>query len=89
MNRIFNPGFSEPRFLVGLLLILLNSLTCLAQNPRAVSASSYLERGNEWQRKGELDRAIADFNIAIAFDPNFAGAYLNRGLAYQSKGNFQ
>jgi len=34
-----------------------------------------------------LDRAITDYDQAIELDPQFAGAYTNRGLAYSNKGN--
>jgi tetratricopeptide (TPR) repeat protein len=40
-------------------------------------------RGLTYRDKGELDRAIADFNEAIRLDPKFALAYNNRGLAYR------
>ena len=43
-------------------------------------------RGLAYRGKGELDRAIADFNEAIRLDPKFALAYNNRGLAYRDKG---
>lgn len=59
----------------------------LAQTSRAVSATSYLERGNEWMAKGELDRAIADYTLAIAFDARAAVAYYNRSLARNRKGD--
>jgi len=39
-----------------------------AQNSRAATAASYLEPGNEWMAKGEWDRAIDDYDLAIAFD---------------------
>ncbi len=50
-----------------------------AQTSRAASAASYLERGAELDR-GNLDRAIADFNRAIELDRRIARAYMNRGL---------
>jgi len=43
-------------------------------------------RGNDYLRKGEYDRAIANYTKAIALDPNDAYAYNNRGLAYRKKG---
>src|SRR5262245_48213345 len=58
-----------------------------AQTSRAASAASYLERGNEWLAKGELDRAIADYDLAIAFDGRGVVAYHNRGLARHRKGD--
>jgi len=37
--------------------------------------------------KGDWDRAIADYDLAIAFDGSAAVAYYNRGLARQRKGD--
>ncbi len=39
-----------------------------------------------FQRKGDLDRAIADFTAAIKIQPGFTAAYVSRGNAYQAKG---
>jgi tetratricopeptide (TPR) repeat protein len=68
-------------------------LACLtvaqAQTSRAVSAVSYLERGAEWAARGDLDRAITDFNLALAFDPRLAAAYNHRGVARQAKGDME
>ena len=51
-----------------------------ALKPQSLSAASYVERGHDWYEKGELDRAMADFNIALTFDAQCANAYLFRGL---------
>src|SRR5262245_52168436 len=59
-----------------------------AQTSRAASAASYLERGNQWLAKGEWERAIVDYDLAIAFDSRVAVAYYNRGVARQRKGDF-
>ena len=37
--------------------------------------------------KGRYDRAIEQYDLAVYFDPAFAGAYYNRGVAYEAKGN--
>ncbi len=47
---------------------------------------AYTNRGNAYDDKGEVDRAIADYTKAIALDPNYAIAYTNRGLTYEKKG---
>ena len=47
---------------------------------------AYTNRGNAYDDKGEVDRAIADYTKAIALDPNYAFAYNNRGLTYEKKG---
>src|SRR5690242_4388303 len=49
-------------------------------------AAAYNNRGVEYQNKGELPRAIADYDQAIRFDPNLALAFKNRGIAYNARG---
>ena len=39
-------------------------------------------------KKGEHDKAIADYTEAIRLDPKDAEAYCNRGLAYGNKGDY-
>src|SRR5262245_36855523 len=57
----------------------------ISQSPR--DAASYNNRGNAYQNKGNLDRALADYTKAIEINPKYAGAYNNRGLTYQDKGD--
>jgi tetratricopeptide (TPR) repeat protein len=38
-------------------------------------------------KKGNLDLALADFDKAIGIDPELAGAYADRGHAYELKGD--
>jgi tetratricopeptide (TPR) repeat protein len=45
------------------------------------------DRGVAYRDKGDLDRAIAEFNEAIRPDPKSAYAYRNRGGAYVVKGD--
>ena len=45
-------------------------------------AEAYNNRGNAYNGLSEHERAIEDYNKAIALSPNFAGAYNNRGVAY-------
>ena len=56
------------------------ALPVQAQNLRAATASSYIERGNEWLAKGEYERALADYDLAIATDPSQVNAYCNRAI---------
>ncbi len=51
-------------------------------------AAAYYTRAVALQFKGEIDRAIADFNKAIELNPNLAAAYDGRGRAYVSKGDY-
>jgi len=42
-------------------------------------------RGNAWYRRGDFDRAIADYDEAIQLDPKDAQAYYDRGMAWEKK----
>lgn len=43
--------------------------------------------GLAYYNKGDNDRAIDEYSVAILLDPEFALAYYNRGLAYHNKGD--
>jgi len=46
-------------------------------------------RGNIYgKEKGDLDRAMADFNRSIQYDPMYENAYVNRGIVYCLRGRF-
>jgi tetratricopeptide (TPR) repeat protein len=49
---------------------------------------AYHNRGSAYGLKGDLDRAISDYNKAITLNPNYAPAYNGRGRAYASKGDY-
>jgi tetratricopeptide (TPR) repeat protein len=55
-----------------------------AQDPR--STKDYYERAVERFEKGDLDRAIVDFNYAIELNPRFAKAYNGRAAAWSALG---
>ena len=44
----------------------------LKLNPRNVHA--YFARGCAWAERGDLEKAIADYNEAIRLDPNYVAA---------------
>src|SRR5262249_7687934 len=50
-------------------------------------ATLYVNRGAELTNKGQHERAIADFDQAIRFDPNYTFAYNGRGPASRAKGD--
>ncbi len=52
-------------------------------------ALAYSNRGLAYGDKGEYDRAITDYDKAIALNPEDAVAYYNRGVAYEELGNKQ
>jgi tetratricopeptide (TPR) repeat protein len=49
----------------------------------------HINRGAIYVNKGELEKAIADYNEAIRLNPQYAKAYNNRGLAYEKKGELE
>jgi tetratricopeptide (TPR) repeat protein len=55
-------------------------------NPKDVVA--YHNRGDAFGLRGDIDRAISDYNKAIELDPNYAPTYNSRGRAYTSKGDY-
>lgn len=50
-------------------------------------AAARLADGLSFAWQGNIGRAIAAFDQAIAIDPNMSLAYLNRGLAYRRRGD--
>lgn len=47
-------------------------------------------RGNIYgKEKGDLDRAMIDFNRSIQYDPGYENAYVDRGIVYCLKGKFE
>lgn len=60
--------------------------TDIKPGPATNHAKSYRERGVFAYRDGDINRALADFDLAIQHDPAFAEAYLNRGIVlYQMR----
>jgi tetratricopeptide (TPR) repeat protein len=48
----------------------------------------YYNRGLAWGKKGDHDKAIADYTRAIEIDPKYAKAYNNRGFSWYNKGDY-
>lgn len=55
--------------------------------PKPLDAKALLARGDDFTIKGDLDRAIADYDAALKADPSFAEALHSRGMAWRAKGN--
>jgi tetratricopeptide (TPR) repeat protein len=55
-------------------------------NPKSVIA--FVNRGNAYKDKGDLDHAISDYNEAIRLNPKYSLAFNNRGNGYRAKGEF-
>ena len=58
------------------------------QGTTTALAIAYNNRGNAHTAKGDLDRAILDFDQSIKLDPAFAKPFNNRGAAYLRKGEY-
>jgi Flp pilus assembly protein TadD len=52
------------------------------------AARKAFDRGWELMRKGDLDKAIPEFERAIALDPDFAEAHIDLGASYSNVGRF-
>ncbi|MFN7927798.1 MAG: hypothetical protein U0Y68_07605 [Blastocatellia bacterium] len=67
------------------MVVIATSMFAAAQSKTA-SAALYIERGNQWLKKGDVERAIEDFTFAVSFDPTLDQAYFHRGVARERKG---
>ena len=72
-----------------LVLVAVAALTFLVTcgQTEKLDAEAYVYRGISAYDRGDLDQAIANYDQAIALDPQFAIAYNNRGNAYYYKGD--
>jgi hypothetical protein len=53
----------------------------------ALDATTLLARGDDFNVKGEFDRAIADYDAALKVDPASVEALNSRGMAWRGKGD--
>jgi tetratricopeptide (TPR) repeat protein len=53
--------------------------------PTELSASDHLVRGVKMGNAEDYDRALEEFEQAIALDPNLADAYYNRGVIHKRR----
>lgn len=54
---------------------------------KALDAKTLLVRGDDFGIKGDLDRAIADYDAALKVDPAYVEALNSRGMAWRAKGD--
>jgi hypothetical protein len=57
------------------------------QTAKALDAKTLLARGDDFNIKGEFDRAIADYDAALKVEPGHAEALNGRGMAWRAKGD--
>jgi hypothetical protein len=57
------------------------------QTSKALDAKTLLARGDDFNIKGEFDRAIADYDAALRVEPASAEALNSRGMAWRAKGD--
>ncbi len=55
--------------------------------PRALDAKALTARGNDFNAKGAIDLAIADYDAALKTDPAFIEALNSRAMAWRAKGD--
>jgi tetratricopeptide (TPR) repeat protein len=58
------------------------------RKPNPTDAKTYYQIGNDYYEKGDYDRAIENYNMAILLNPVFSEAYFNRALSYYQLKNF-
>jgi len=59
-----------------------------ASIPSNVKAAIYNNRGNAYNKIGNFDSALADFQKSLGLNPNYANTYNGRGVVYRDKGEF-
>ncbi len=84
----------DPRLDSGDFIFILPGPTSVerAREPHANSsqdATFYFNRGRDHYFLGNYDEAIADYNDAIALNPQYAEAFLYRGHAYSRKQDYE
>jgi len=65
-------------------------LACLVIPARlnAQDAADYLDDAKAWADKGEYDKAIDDYNQALAMNPKDANAFYDRAKVWEKKGKY-
>ncbi|MEW5996724.1 MAG: AAA family ATPase [Candidatus Micrarchaeota archaeon] len=58
------------------------------KKPQLVDAMSYYQIANDYFEKGDYEKAIENYNMAILLNPVFSEAYFNRALCYYQLKNY-
>ena len=58
------------------------------RKPNPTDAKTYYQTGNDYYEKGDYDKGIENYNMAILLNPVFSEAYFNRALSYYQLKNF-
>jgi SpoVK/Ycf46/Vps4 family AAA+-type ATPase len=58
------------------------------RKPNPTDAKTYYQMGNDYYERGDYDKAIENYNMAILLNPVFSEAYFNRALSYYQLKNF-
>ncbi|HLC68399.1 MAG TPA: AAA family ATPase [Candidatus Bilamarchaeaceae archaeon] len=65
------------------------SMLHYARKPSPTDAKTYYQSGNDQYEKGDYEKAIENYNMAILLNPVFSEAYFNRALSYYQLKNFE
>lgn len=58
------------------------------RKPNPVDARMYYQIGNDYYERGDYEKSIENYNMAILLNPIFSEAYFNRALSYYQLKNF-
>ncbi|MBM3229630.1 AAA family ATPase, partial [Candidatus Parvarchaeota archaeon] len=61
----------------------------MPEGSKSTDARTHYQKGNMNYEKGNYDKAIESYNMAILFNPSFSEAYFNRGLCYYNLKEFE
>ncbi len=65
-----------------LFVVMTSSVMATATENTNSSSDSIITIGNEYMASGNPEKAIGEYNLALAEQPENAGLYLQRGIAY-------
>ena len=68
------------------LFCLLSCASTQQEKTESRDAEFYNNRGMAYDKEGQYDQAILDYNKALNINPRYAEAYNNRGVIYRKKG---